>query len=95
MPSPSGPSVGLTAIHGSTSLLTKFIPEAGWSPRHPAIGLPPETNTAGPSLAAGTAPACDTIAAPPSAAAANARSILRMTLFLLSSPAGQAPAAPV
>jgi hypothetical protein len=77
----------LTAIHGSTSLLTKFIPEAGWSPRHPAIGLPPETATAGPSLAAGAAPTCGASAATVKAATANARSILRMTLsFLLFLP---------
>jgi hypothetical protein len=79
--------VGFTAIHGSISLLTKFVPEAGWSPRHPAIGLPPETATAGPSLAAGTAPACGASAAAVNAATANARSILRMTLsFLLLLP---------
>jgi hypothetical protein len=32
-----------TAIQGSTSLLTKFVPDVGSSPRHGASGLAPVT----------------------------------------------------
>src|SRR5262245_37818960 len=76
MPFAAGPSVGLTDIHGSSSELGKFVPDSGWSPTQPTSGLAPEAATAGPSLAAGAAPAGADIAAANRRPATSARPLL-------------------